>query len=308
MKKSLLFIPLLLASTAAFSMQFYPGKYSAKDRNVKWSNCVWGNNVNFDTDPLPGKPGPNDDVTVRPGVWNFEIDGNHTVAHFHTGDGSKSLAKGKNFKARRKISLSLSAFTGGETRQIWEKSQVEVGGPVEITFWHLATSAGKALFSVVDSKFVSKGDLICTVPANPIIKNTVRAGVEIRAEGASELSFGGGAVIDSIFVDQNDQWFFKFSFKENNGKLPRIFFQRNAQFEKCDLEVEVSDKVKSGKYCLAEFQDKKSGFKDCRSVVLNGNAYNLGDTVKLGKRNAKLYMGSFGRDSKTPNDLILEIK
>lgn len=308
MKKSLLFTPLLLACAAAFSMQFYPGKYSATDRNVKWSNCFWGNNVNFETDPLPGKPGGNDSVTVRPGPWSFEIDGNHTVAQFHTGDGAKSFAKGKNFKAKRKISFSLSAFTGGETRQIWEKCQVEVGGPLEITFWHQATSAGKALFSLVDSKFISKGDLICTVPANPIIKNTTRAGVEIRAEGASELSFNGGALIDSIFVDQNDQWFFKFNFKESNGKLPHIFFQRAAQFEKCDVEVTVSDKVKSGKYCLAEFQDKKSGLKDCRSVVFNGNAYNLGDTVKLGKHNAKLYMGGFGKDSKTPNDLILEIK
>ena len=73
------------------------------------------------------------------------------------------------------------------------------------------------------------------------------------------------------------------------------------------VEVSVSEKAKSGKYGLLEFQDKRSGLANIRSVTLNGSEYKLGDEFKLGKHTAKLYIGAFGRDSKTENDLILEI-
>ena len=307
MKKIAYILPLFLLSVSAGAMSYYPGNYGAEDRNAKWSNCVWGNNVNFETEPLPGKPGSNDTVTVRPGNWVFEIDGNFNVSQFHTGDNSRSFAKNRNFKTRRKLSLSLATVNNGVTRQEWEKCVVETGGPFEVTFWHEAVRAGRGVLALTDTKLSVRGDLVCTFPANPIIKNELRAGFEISLEGASDLNFGGGALIDSIISDQNDEWMFKWTFKEKDGKLPHAFFQRRAQFDKCDVEVSVSEKAKSGKYGLLEFQDKRSGLANIRSVTLNGSEYKLGDEFKLGKRTAKLYIGAFGRDSKTENDLILEI-
>lgn len=192
------------------------------------------------------------------------------------------------------------------TKQKWERCSVE-GGSYEVTFWTEAKSAGKAHLSLSDTKFNIKGDFICTIPANPIIKNAIRAGVEVLLEGASDMQFGGGAMIDSIIADENDQWFFKWTFKEKDGKVPHALFNRRAQFAKCDIEVDVSDKVKSGKYGLIEFADKRSGITAPRSVVVNGAEVKLGDTFKVGKRTGKVYLGAFGKDSKTENDLVLEI-
>lgn len=306
MKKSFFTLSILSAAISAMSMQFYCGEYDAANRNVKWSNCIWGNNVNFKTEPLKGKPGPADSVTVRPGCWNFEIDGNYNVGTFHTGDGSTSIAKGRNFKVKRRIRISIACYNAGMTKQKWERCSVE-GGSYEVTFWTEAKSAGKAHLSLSDTKFNIKGDFICTIPANPIIKNAIRAGVEVLLEGASDMQFGGGAMIDSIIADENDQWFFKWTFKEKDGKVPHALFNRRAQFAKCDIEVDVSDKVKSGKYGLIEFADKRSGITAPRSVVVNGAEVKLGDTFKVGKRTGKVYLGAFGKDSKTENDLVLEI-
>ena len=111
MKKSFFTLSILSAAISAMSMQFYCGEYDSANKNVKWSNCIWGNNVNFKTEPLKGKPGPADSVTVRPGNWNFEIDGNYNVGTFHTGDGSTSIAKGRNFKVKRRIGISIASIT-----------------------------------------------------------------------------------------------------------------------------------------------------------------------------------------------------
>lgn len=309
MKKSALFISAFFAAATAFAMSYYGGKYETEvgERNIKWSKCDWGNNVNFETELLPGKPGSNDDVIVRPGLWTFEIDGNYNVSLFHTGDNSKSFAKGRTFKAKRKISLSLACSNSGISRQEWDRCTVDSGGPFEITFWHEARQAGKAILSLTDTKFNVKGDFVCTIPANPIIKNEARSGVEVILEGASDFNFNGGALIDSIIADQNEEWMFKWTFNEKGGKMPRVFFNRRAQFDKPDIEVNVSENLKPGKYGLAEFHDKRSGFTNIRSITLNGNEYKLGTEFKVGKNPAKLYLGAFGRDSKTPNDLILEV-
>ena len=300
-------------SSISFSMQYYAGKYRPEDENgynLKWSKCVWGNNVNFETELLPGKPGPNDYVSVRPGAkFNFEIDGNYTVHTFSSSDSARTFAKGRNLKFRRMLRASLSTSNTGTTRSEWEKCNIDCGGPLEISYWTEAKQAGKLLFVFEDTKLTIKGDLTCTIPANPeLVKNEIRAGVDFTVVGNSNILFGGGATIDSIIVDQNDEWMWKFTIKEKDGRLPYIFFNRRAEFEKCDIELTVSDKVKPGVYGLVEFNDRKSGIKNPRSVVINGEQRKLGDEFKIGKKTAKLSIGAFGKkDKKTENDLILTV-
>ena len=298
-----------LSANTLFSMAYFPGKFNSEEgeRNLKWSTCVWGNNVNFETEFLPGKPGPNDMVVVRPGRYEFELDGNYSVSEFATGDGSRSFATGKTFKFRRNLRMTIATSNSSVTRQDWDKCVVDVGGPFEIRFWTEARQAGIAKLSMTDTKMSIRGDISCIIPANPILQNENRAGVEIAVEGDSLLQFAGGAVIDSLIEESNDQWMFKWTFSDKDGKLPKVTFAKRAEFNKCDLEVTVSDKVKSGKYGLIEFADKKSGLKDLRSVTVNGSEYKLGDAFKLGNRTAKLMLAPSGKDASTPNDLVLDI-
>ena len=312
--KKLFFLSAVMAMVStSFSMQYYAGKYRPDDDSgydLKWSTCVWGNNVNFETLPLPGKPGANDYVSVRPGArFNFEIDGNYTVHTFGSADSARTYAKGRNLKFRKMFRASLATSNSQTTRSEWEKCNIECGGPLEISYWQEARQAGKLLFVFDDTKLTLKGDLNCTIPANPeIVKNENRAGIDFTVVGASNILFNGGANVDSIIVDKNDEWMFKWTFKEKAGKLPYVFFNRRAEFEKCDIELVVSDKVKVGVYGLLEFQDRKSGIKNPRSVVINGETYKLGDEFKIGKLKGKLSLGAFGkRDKKTENDLILTI-
>ena len=313
MKKTFFFGVATLLASMAFSMNYYAGKYRPDDEsgyNLKWSTCTWGNNVNFETEPLPGKPGPNDVVSVRPGhLHNFEIDGNYTVHTFSTADSSRSFAKGRNLKFRRALRTSLSTSNSGTTRQEWDKCIIDVGGPLEVSYWTEARQAGKILFSFVDTKLTVKGDFTCVIPANPVIvKNEIRAGIDFTVVGTSNILFNGGAVIDSIIADQNDEWMFKWTIKEKDGKLPYVYFNRKAEFAKCDIELAVSDKVKPGVYCLIEFQDKKSGFVNPRSITVNGDDYKFGQEFKVGKLKGKLEIAPFGKkDKKTANDLVLTI-
>ncbi len=102
---------------------------------------------------------------------------------------------------------------------------------------------------------------------------------------------------------------FNWSIKDKDGKLPHVFFNRRAEFDKVDIDLVVSDKVRPGVYGLIEFNDRKSGLGTSRSVTINGAEYKLGDTFKIGKYSAKLSFAAFGKkDKKTENDLVLEIK
>jgi len=310
MKKRVLFFTLLAAAVSASAMNYYSGKHRPEDpaeKNLKWSTCRWGNNVDFETEDMPGKPGPNDDVSVRPGGFTLEIDGNYTVRSFNTSDGSRTFAKGRTLKLR-KLRGTMSTSNRGCTKQEWEKCNIIVNGHYEISFWHEARQAGRMRLQYVDTKLAVKGNFVLEIPANPIIKNELRAGVEFYAEGDSQLLFNGGAFIDPIIADQNEEYMFKWAFKEKDGKFPYVFFNKPAQFKKCDIEFSVSDKVKPGRYPLLEFADKKSGLSEIRSITVNGNEYKLGDPIKLGKRTGKLIIGAAGKkDPKTENDLVFEV-
>ena len=178
-------------------MDFYEGRHNHQtdERDIKWSNCTWGDNINFETNPLPSKPGPNDHASSRYGHFTLNIDVDVNVLSLSCGDGSQNIAKGRNIRTKRNMGISIATFNSGESAMIYEKCNVEVGGSFNFTFWHEAKGAGIGRLSLTDTKMTVKGDLTSAIPANPLIQNGARAGVIIEVAGKTQLSFNGGAVI-----------------------------------------------------------------------------------------------------------------
>lgn len=69
---------------------------------MKYSTCHWGSSGDFETPPLPSKPGVNDTLATRWGSgYKLEIDANIQVGQISNGDGSTITAKGKTIKVKR---------------------------------------------------------------------------------------------------------------------------------------------------------------------------------------------------------------
>lgn len=300
----------ILSASSAFALNFFAGRHNAPydERNIKWSNCTWGDNINFETSPLPSKPGPNDSASSRYGNFTLNIDVDVNVLTLGCGDGSQNIAKGRTIRTKRNMTISIATFNSGESAMIFEKCNVDVGGSFNFTFWHEAKGAGIGRLSLTDTKMSVKGDLTSAIPANPLIQNGARAGVIVEVAGKSQLMFNGGAVMDSLHIDDPSQWILKFSFAESGGNVPKISFNKRAELAGSDIEVKLSKNVKTGKYALMEFNDRRSGIDKPNKITVNGEPYTFGSPIKVGEKTAKIYLGAFGKDTRTPNDLILEVK
>ena len=305
MKTTICTALLLFAALSSWALNFLPGQKSSEPKEGKWSNCIWGNNINYDTANLPQKPGPNDTVATR-GGWVFEIDQDVSVASFHMVSSKEVFAKKRTIRTKRSIGGQIPGSNFDSLMNL-ENCTLENGGIFNIDYWTESRNAGRIEFRFVDTKLSNRGDLSCIVPVNPaVVSPQEPCGVTISLVGDSKLSFSG-ATIDALF-EEAGPWYFKWNFEEKDGKLPYVIFAKRAQFNKCELSLKIDGKFSKGKYTLAEFSDRKSGFKDAKFYV-NGETYNLGDTFIVDGKKAKITLSPSptGRDSKTANDLVLEI-
>jgi len=311
-KKFTLIAALLGISAVGYGMSFYAGQHGApeSERDLKWSTCSWGDNINFETKPLPSKPGPNDSASSRFGHFILNIDVDVNVATLGCGDGSENISTGRTIKIKRDMGLSMPTYNGGESLIKYKNCNVEVGGAFASTLWHEAKGVGIGKLHLIDTKMTVKGDMTTLIPANPIIQNSDRAGNVVVVEGGTKLIFLGGAVLDSLFKDDPSQWIFKFVITESDGKVPSISFAKRAEFDGCDVEINLSTNIKAGKYVLLEFGDRKSGIGKPNRFIVNENSYNFGDEIKIGSKVAKITLGGSptSKDTRTPNDILLEVK
>jgi len=295
----------LLAANAC-AMTYLPGRFSETDKNGKWSTCVWGNNINFESPDMPGKPGPNDGVIVR-GGWNFEIDQDINVGSLHNCTGTLMHASKRNIHTKRYFATEIPGWEGDSSTKL-EDCNVQNDGAFSLRYWHEAKNAGRAEVQLIDTKFTNKGDITAVIPVNPIVTISSRAGFTLTLVGKTQFLVNGGAVLDSIFEESPTDWMFKWKLEEKDGKLPFALIAKKASFVNCPIEIKVAGSLKPGKYTLVEFADKKSGFKN-PNFTLNDKPYTLGETVNVGGKSIKIELAPSptGKDSKTTNDLVLEI-
>ena len=302
---------LSVSSLTANAMAHFCGQHGATEdqKSLKWSNCIWTNNVNFEVKPLPSKPGPSDHAEVRYGGFILDVDQNINVGYLSVGDNSELKSTKKTIRVNKNMRLYIPSQSCASTFNL-SGCTVDVNGSVEFGHYHKHKSAGLAEFRIEDSKINVRGDLNAIIPVNPQFSNETPACLKFALSGKTEWNFNGGATIDSIIEDDPEQWSMLFSFSSKDGNLPTMRFNRKAEFVSCDIEVNIKDDVKVGIYPLMEFNQKKSGLSKIRSVKLNGETYNLGDEIKVGKKTVKLYLGGAPRskDPRTPNDLLISVK
>ena len=90
--------------------------------------------------------------------------------------------------------------------------------------------------------------------------------------------------------------------------MPKAHFKK-ADLASCDIEIKVDEKMKPGKYVLFEIDNSRGSIDKLNKLTVNSKECSLGDKVPLGeKREISVYAGGAGRDSRTKNDIIMEIK
>lgn len=306
--KALAFISFSILASGAFSMNHFAGKVnpSKQDKDLKWTTTKWYDNGDFETKPLPSKPGPNDNTTLRWGSYTLTVDCDVNVASFGIGDDSRLICNKRNFKTKRNFSLAISPY--GESRAEFTASNVEIGGSLSYSFYEKHTRASYANFKATDSKINIKNGLVVIIPYNGRFKNPAKRGGKIELVGKTTMAFGNGTVIDSIIKDMPAEWMFKFIFREKDGNIPTVSFEKEANLDGCEFEFDIKN-AKPGTYTLIRFDNKKSGIGTPNKVVLNGKDYAFGNKFKLGNKSAeiKLAPSPNSKDTRTPNDLILQI-
>lgn len=311
MKKFFIFSSLIALALNASALTFYCGQHGDPEdqKNVKWSNCTWTNSLVFKVKPYKTKPGVNDVVVVRHGGFILNVDLNPEVRELIVGDSSTLVCDKRNIKVRKNFQLPLTV-KGALTLADIKNSNIDVRGSLYFTLWHKRRQAGIAELRLEDSKMNVKGDIIATLPVNPLYSSDEKAGFVVHILGSTILNFEGGTLIDSIVKDDPKQFFNKFKFATKNGFVPTVKFGKDAEIESADLEFDIKGELKNGTYALAEFDKKKSGFSAVRSVKLNGKPYNFGDEVNVGGKTVVVKKGASpkSKDTKTENDILLIIR
>lgn len=306
--KTLAFFYLSIFAATAFPMNHFAGKVnpSKEDKDLKWTTAKWYDNGDFETKALPSKPGPNDNTTLRWGSYKLTVDCDVNIASFSIGDDSKLICNKRNFKTKRNFNLAISPY--GESRAEFTGSNVDIGGSLSYSFYEKHTKASYANFKATDSKINIKNDLTVIIPFNGRVKNPAKRGGKIELEGKTTMSFGNGTVIDSLIKDMPTEWMFRFIFREKDGNIPTISFEKEANLDGCEFEFDIKN-AKPGTYTLIRFDNKKSGIGKPNKVMLNGKDYAFGSEFKIGNKSAKIMLAPSpnSKDTRTPNDLILQI-
>lgn len=140
---------ILLASCAnAFALTYYAGKRNPEteeEKTMKYSTCTWGSSGDFETPPLPSKPGTNDTLATRYGSYKLDIDANVNVGAISNGDGSTITAKGRTIKVKRGLGTSIPG--GGTTTISFENCNMEFGGNLSIGYWDGHRNIGNGIMS-----------------------------------------------------------------------------------------------------------------------------------------------------------------
>ena len=304
----------ILAASAVFlaadahALLYSAGRVGATEdeKNLKWSDCKWYSNMDFETKANPGKPGPSDIVGVRFGGYSLLIDSDVNAASFMVTDNSKATAEGRNIKLKRDLRISIGMSQNSHTKAIFKGCNIDLGGAVTLAFWDQARAAGLATLDLENTKLTARGDLVVTIPANGRFTNKTRAGFIMALAGKSQVFFGGGALIDSIITELPKEWMVAFKFSAKEGSAPTLIFAKNANLNGCTFEIECDGSLKPGKYTLLELQNPKSVISPY-ALSFNGKPYTFGDTVSAGGKTLKAYLGAAGKDAKTANDIILEV-
>jgi len=296
----------LFFAAQAFSMSYLPGQWSTAEKSGKWSTCTWGNNINNDSADMPGKPGPNDDVTIR-GGWDFEIDQDIAVGGLHSNCAKLFHASKRNIRTKRGFGTQIPSSNSDPLTKL-ENCTVQNGGNLNFSYWHEGRGGGRGELRLIDTKFETKGEIVCTIPVNPIVTIKERAGVIVTLVGKTQFLVNGGAVLDSIFEESPKDWMFKWNVEEKDGAVPLAFINKKAAFKNHLVEMEIDGNLKPGKYALFEFADRKSGFSDA-VFTLNGSDYKLGTATEVKGKKIKISLAPSptGKDAKSANDLVLEV-
>ena len=298
------------ATSQAFALTFYGGKRSAPREecmSLKYSSCQWGSSADFETPPLPGKPGINDTLGLRYGHYRMEIDANVNVGEIACGDAAQFFAKGKTIKVRKGLRAGVCG-RGGTTLLDFDKCTLTFGGNYSIGYFEGARTIGNGVLRLKDSKFLMEGALGCIIPAHPLVQPGERGGYTLDLIGDTEFYLGGGTVIDTIFREKPTEWAFKIKITEKDGKIPTLRFGDTAEFTGCDLEISATDKLKQGEYVLMQFNDKKSGIGRLTRFTFNGQKYSLGQSVNVGGKSFVVNEKAVGRNSKSDKNIVLTVK
>lgn len=309
---SIKILAILAASCAqAFALTYFAGKRNPEtqeEKNMKYSTCYWGSSGDFETPPLPSKPGVNDTLATRWG-WGYklDIDANIQVGQISNGDGSTITAKGKTIKVKRGLNMGVPG--GGSSTVAFEDCNLEFGGNLSISYFDGHRSIGNASLTLKNTKFNIAGTLGCIIPVHPLVNSNTRGGFNFVLEGKTVATFGEGTVIDTIFSEKPEQWAFKIQMVEEDGHIPALKFTGGeVNFTGCDLDVRISPKAKKGVYTLIEFANKKSQLGKLTRFTVNGNPCSMGQTVNVGALKATITEGKIGRNSKSDKNVILTIK
>lgn len=301
---------ILLASCAnAFALTYYAGKRNPEteeEKTMKYSTCQWGSSLDFETPPLPSKPGTNDTLATRYGSYKLDIDANVNVGAISNGDGATITAKGKTIKVKRGLGTSIPG--GGTTTVSFEDCNMEFGGNLSIGYWDGHRGIGNGIMRLKNTQFNMAGAMGCIIPVHPLVNSSTRGGFTLILEGKTVATFGEGTVLDTIFAEKPEQWAFKIQMIEEDGKVPALKFGSDTDFTGCDFDLKITPNIKKGTYVLIEFANKQSQLGKLTHFTVNGNPYSFGQTVNVGNLKATITEGEVGRHSKSDKNVILTIK
>ncbi len=300
-KLSLLTFISLICISEAFSMTFVCGdpKSERKYSQIsEWYNSVY----NRDT-KLSGKPGRRDGVIIGNGTTIFDLDTEINALTI----GQAAIVKVDKKKIKTKdlvITFPQRASTHDSPILFLKNTSVDLGKfsmgestQRQSKFGSINFELDNAVLNLESINFAMYNSASNLAPFDN------QAGVYFRLKGKSKLNVDSGVYLDNMF--KNDARL-QFTLVEDSGNVPSVSM-KNFEPGCIMLEVKINGKLKKGMYMLIEDTGKKNPKEGFRSIKINGETRNPGDSFDIGENKAKLLLDSMERSGRK-NDLILQIQ
>lgn len=308
--KKLFLLPLIACSFTAnsFALEFFAGQKDEGEKNHVFSTAQWTHTKDFVEPFTKTKPsGSNDYVGVRFGGYKLTIDKDIKISGFYVGANSDLIIDGRKVDLKRSVDIRTPSQSQNSRLILKPGSTLNVGSSINFGLYQYMKNSGDSTVIVEDSNLIIKNNLNY-IPESGVAVNKKQAVWGVELTGKSYLEVKGNILIDPIFKDVPNEWLVKYTFTEKNGAIPRMVIAKDANLSSCAVAFNVKNS-KPGKFVLIECISKKDGVKNLRYVSINGKRCAINETVPFGKNStATLFIEPAGKDAKTANDLVVEIK
>ncbi len=251
---------------------------------------------------LPTPPGARDKAVIR-NRWKVKVDKDVKVGTFSLETINEvRFEKGKTLATVKDLDIRLVLM--GDSFIEFDSGKANIGGSLDMGSRDPVDALGTAGVRLIDSTMNIAGNIFTPLQFGNFENTREDGGIRLYLKGKSFLNVAGIILPDPQYKESNNISF-QINFEESEGNIPVVTMgEGDMTGVKFSLIIK---NAKKGVYPLVIVNDRK-GTAQMKAYSVNRRPIKIGEEFSIGDSTAVLKLAGGGKDVRTPNDLILEVK